>query len=121
MNTIGLGLKEYIILSLGGRVAREVEVSDDAILGFGLPTARSADPEGLINDALAFSLITKDKVLPTELRDIVDQFVREHKGSSHAQDTISPRVIISVHHIEGLKNVVINRIHRKLNIAILNT
>src|SRR3989344_80509 len=94
MNTIGLGLKEYIILSLGGRVAREGEVSDDAILGFGLPT---------------------------ELRDIVDQFVREHKGSSHAQDTISPRVIISVHHIEGLKNVVINRIHRKLNIAILNT
>lgn len=125
MNLKALELKEHIIESLGGRVVREIEISDEALSNFGLQTKKNHtvdwSSDASQDDSLAFTLITKDRVLPTELIEIVDSFARENKGSSRCANSMSPLLIIWIGHIEYLRHIMIRRIDRKLNIAILNT
>ena len=121
MNLVAHELKEYIISSLGARIRQEVEMTKPAVLAFGLSTTDNSDLSVIGDDSVAFTLITKDIVLCMELYQIIDQFVREHCGSSSTNTTTSTRMTVYVSHIDGLRHILVNRIHRKLNIAILNT
>jgi hypothetical protein len=104
MNPKANELKDHIIESLGRRIVQELDISDQALLDLGLSTNReyNTDPEGLQSDAFAFTLITENLVLPTELVSIVDTFVRNNNGNSGCNNTASPRTIIWINHIAFL-------------------